>query len=156
MTTFLFYIILLEAGAPPLGFDTYLLDKGALGLFLLALIYVVRYLAKQWTTQLDKSAIEHDKVVIVYKEEIAKVAEQRTLVSQQKELLNEKFLTHLEDTESKLLEIIKENSKAFNVLSESNEGISSSIQLLVSSISDRNKTTQQFNENVDKLLNKIR
>jgi len=151
-----FLLVILNTGAPDVvSISAFLLDKGSLGLFLIALIYTVRYLAKLSNKQMAEVSATHRKMLEKYKEEIATLRADRDAAVELREGTVSKFIEHLECSETKLLEIVKENSMAFNSISESNENVAEAVKLLTVSIKDRNTTTENFNQKIEWVVDKL-
>lgn len=122
-----------------------LLDYGVIGIFSALMILTIRWLTKEYKNQ-------NDKIIDAYTEQIKNLVGERNKTLTDKEDLNDKFLTHLQDTESKLLEIITENSKAFNTVALSNESVSEAITLLIESIHNRNESSDSLNKTIKEII----
>lgn len=137
-------LIILQA-TPVDGAMNTLLQYGVLGVFAILLVVTLRWLAKEYKKQ-------NDKIIDAYIEQIKGLVGERNKTLTDKEDLNDKFLKHLQDTESKLLEIITENSKAFSEVAESNRNVADSVSLLIETIHNRNDSTNDLNESIKTII----
>lgn len=124
-----------------------LLNYGVLGIFSAIMIYSIRYLIKEYQKQGESATAAYNK-------QIDSLNKEKQELSLEKEELTEKFINHIFTNETKLLSIINENSKAYTMVSESNDNVASTINLLVSSINDRNTGTKELNDSIKEIITK--
>jgi len=122
-----------------------LLSYGVLGIFSVFMIIIIRYQDKTNKAQQDSVLNTYKEVSTGFKTELIEI-------KTEKELLNSKFLTHLQETEAKLLTIISDNSQAFKQLVTSNESMTLAIRNLIESIAKRDATTIELNKNIESLI----
>lgn len=123
------------------------LQYGILGAFALLMILIIKY---QDTT----NKAQQEKVLETYKSVNDSFKSELNDLKKEKEAVYADFLLYLKTTEEKLLTIISENTNAFKLIVASNENISKAINGLVESISKRDETSKELNDNLIKLVNK--
>jgi hypothetical protein len=123
------------------------LQYGILGAFALLMILIIKY---QDTT----NKAQQEKVLETYKSVNDSFKSELNDLKKEKEAVYADFLLYLKTTEEKLLAIISENTNAFKLIVASNENISKAINGLVESISKRDETSKELNDNLIKLVNK--
>lgn len=129
MTTTTF--ILLQAPTSS-SYDQLLYSYGPLGIFAVLMIASIWYLVKD-------SKKQNDKVIELFQVQSKNYVDERNSALKEKDDVNNKMIIHLETSESKLLDIIKENSIAYSRIADSTESVSKSIVLLSNSIEKHNE-----------------
>ena len=138
-------IMILQAFIDAATSEQSLLSYGVLGIFSVFMIIIIRYQDKTNKAQQDSVLNTYKEVSTGFKTELIEI-------KTEKELLNSKFLTHLQETEAKLLTIISDNSQAFKQLVTSNESMTLAIRNLIESIAKRDATTIELNKNIESLI----
>ena len=138
-------ITILQTANPEVTSLMDLLSYGVLGIFAVLMIFAIKRLVEYINSQ-------NDKMVQTYIEQAKLLnADKKALIVERDEL-NNSFLIHLKNNEGKFLEIVSENSKAFNAVALSNESVSDAIALLVTSINERNKGASELDASMKEFI----
>jgi len=116
-------------------------DYGLLGLFAILMLWSMKYLIKEYKFQ-------NQQIIDNYSEQLKDIIKDKDVINEEKEEITASFLLHLKSNESKLLDIINENSRAFSKVAQSNESVSEAISLLVVSINKRTSETSELNSSI--------
>jgi len=141
---YLLNIFLLQAQNPT-TYDQVLYSYGPLGVFAVLMIGAIYWLVKDGKKQTDIT-------LALFKDQTASLINERNTAVKDKDAATDKMISHLESTESKLLDIVKENSMAYNKVAESTDAVSKAIALLSLSIEKKNATTEEFDRNIEEIL----
>lgn len=125
-----------------------LLNYGGLGILLIMVILALRYIIKEYKSQTIELLDSYKDINDSFKSELNDL-------KKEKSELNESFIDHLKTTESNLLGIIGENTKAFTTFSESNQSISLAVKQLTASIENRDRSNKELNTSIEKIANKL-
>ena len=139
-------MILLNTSVEPTAYSE-LFNYGVLGAFAVLMLFGIKWLVQYINTQ-------NEKMNLQYIEQAKQLNEEKKALVNERDELNESFINHLKGNEGKFLEIITENSKAFNAVADSNENVADAVSLLVKSIDNRNNTTADLDKSIKELIHK--
>ena len=123
-------MILIDAITPDVF--TSLLQYGVLGIFSIIMIMIIRYQ--------DKTNKEQQKILIdTFTKQNDELRDENKALEDNARNLNDKFLDHLQESESKLLKIVNDNTTAFGQIAESNDSMTDAIRSLIEHISFNKK-----------------